>query len=311
MPKGKVDWGVAMERTGLTRENDGKPGTLDRIAELRRLPVVNLALDEIAPNPRQPRRSFDAKGEGNTLEKLAADIRQNGVLQPILVVERGKGQYQIVAGERRWRAASMAGLGEIPARVLSQERWPRPLDDREIMAISMAENYQRLDLSTEEAAANARQLVDLGYSQREIGRIMGRSQAYISQLLAGEKVISDLSREGDKSLITPSPVVLAEAQRIEDAATREMMIGKVARGEAGLREVRAVRKAERPADPVVDLQRACNTFVKALAPFKANPAAYADRWDDLQSILTTTEGEIGKTLDALKRATKAARHLSA
>jgi len=299
-----------MDRTGLTKENGGKPGATDRVLELRRLRVVELAIDEIAPNPQQPRRLFDdASDEGNTLEKLAADIRQNGVLQAILVVERAPGQYQIVAGERRWRAASLAGLGQIPARILTQREWPRPLDDREIMALAMAENYQRKDLEPQEAAANARQLAELGYTQVEIGRILGRSQGYISRLLAGAEVAeAAATAQNMRDAYSASPAVLAEAQRIEDPATRDAMLRQVAAGEAGLRQVRAVRKAEKAAaDPVRTLQDAAGVFVLAVAPVNARPAEYAAHYDDVRAILTETESIIDQALEALRQAHKAAR----
>jgi len=303
MPK-KVDWGAAAERTGLTKENGGKPGATDRVLELRRLRVVELAIDEIAPNPQQPRRLFDdASGEGNTLEKLAADIRQNGVLQAILVVERAPGQYQIVAGERRWRAASLAGLGQIPARILTQREWPRPLDDREIMALAMAENYQRKDLEPQEAAANARQLAELGYTQVEIGRILGRSQGYISRLLAGAEAAENM-----RDAYSASPAILAEAQQIEDPAARENMTRQVATGKAGLRQVRAARKAEKAAaDPVRTLRDAAGVFVLAVAPVNARPAEYAAHYDDVRAILTETESIIGQALEALRQAHKTAK----
>ncbi|MBM3189621.1 MAG: ParB/RepB/Spo0J family partition protein [Chloroflexi bacterium] len=306
MPKVKLDkaaWDKAEARTGLTTENAGKPGAVDRILELRRLPVVELALDEITPNPRQPRRSFDANGEGSTLEKLAADIRQNGVLQPILVVQRGPGQFQIVAGERRWRASSLADKLTIPARVLSQERWPRPLDDREIMALSMAENYQRKDLDPWEEAANAKTLGTMGFTQQEIGRIMGRSQSYVSRLLGGLKAAEEIAPEKYASRII-SPTVLAEAGAVKDAAARQRLVDKAARGEAGLREVRA---AKREADPVGELQRRCNSLVDMLTTIRIDAAAYARQYDELRAILTTTEGEIGRCLEALRQAHKAAK----
>jgi len=316
MPKVSKDaWAQAEKRTGLASENAGKPGAVDRILELRRLPVVELALDEITPNPRQPRRSFDANGEGSTLERLAADIKEHSVLMPILVVERGPGQFQIVAGERRWRASALAGKLTIPARVLSQERWPRPLDDKEILALSMAENYQRKDLDPWEEAANAKQLADFGYSQREIASIMGRSQPYINQLLKGQEAAAQLA--GDKSLIAPtvSPVTIAEAQRIKDETVRQEMLEKVRTGEAGLREVRAAkRRAEREAkseetrqaDERKTLLGRClmqaSLLEDTLSTIRSDAASYIEAYEELRTALTTCEGEIGRCLEALRQA---------
>jgi ParB family chromosome partitioning protein len=135
---------------------------------LREVPV-----DLVKPNPRQPRRSFD---EG-ALAELAESIRARGVLQPIVVRALPGGHYELVAGERRLRAARLAELEAVPAVV-------RETDDWERLDIALAENMARVDLNAvEEARACAMLVDDLGLTKEELGRRVGRSRVAISNLI--------------------------------------------------------------------------------------------------------------------------------
>lgn len=135
---------------------------------LRELPV-----ELVAPNPRQPRRSFDEAA----MAELAESIRVRGVLQPIVVTTLQGGCYELVAGERRLRAASLAGLEVIPAVV-------READDWERLDLALAENMARVDLNAvEEARACAMLVDDLGLTKEEVGRRVGRSRVAISNLI--------------------------------------------------------------------------------------------------------------------------------
>jgi ParB family transcriptional regulator, chromosome partitioning protein len=135
---------------------------------LREVPV-----DLVKPNPRQPRRSFD---EG-ALAELAESIRARGVLQPIVVRALPGGNYELVAGERRLRAARLAELEAVPAVV-------RETDDWERLDIALAENMARVDLNAvEEARACAMLVDDLGLTKEELGRRVGRSRVAISNLI--------------------------------------------------------------------------------------------------------------------------------
>lgn len=131
-----------------------------------------LPIDSIEPNPDQPREVFHPE----RLEELAASIRVHGVIQPLLVRKSGKG-YQIIAGERRWRAAKLAGLSELP--IIIQE-----VAERDVLEIALIENIQREDLNPMEAAhAFDRLSREFGLSQEEIGRRTGKDRATISNLL--------------------------------------------------------------------------------------------------------------------------------
>jgi ParB family transcriptional regulator, chromosome partitioning protein len=133
----------------------------------------NVPLDLITPNPRQPRRSFDQE----SLQQLADSVRERGVVQPVLVRPVAGGTYELVAGERRWRAAQIAGLESVPALVRSR-------DDSAALEIALIENMAREDLNpVEEARACAALVEELGLTREEVGRRVGRSRVAVSNLL--------------------------------------------------------------------------------------------------------------------------------
>ncbi len=136
--------------------------------ELRELPV-----ELIAPNPRQPRRHFDEQ----TLRALADSVSERGVLQPVLVRPVVGGTYELVAGERRWRAAQLAGLETLPALV-------RQHQDTEALEVALVENMAREDLNpVEEARACAALVEELGLTREAVGRRVGRSRVAVSNLV--------------------------------------------------------------------------------------------------------------------------------
>jgi ParB family transcriptional regulator, chromosome partitioning protein len=136
--------------------------------ELRELPT-----ELIVPNPKQPRREFDAE----TLEALAGSLGEQGVIQPVLVRPQAGGTYELVAGERRWRAAQLAGLKSIPALVRERE-------DAAALEVALIENMAREDLNPiEEARACAALVEELGLTRKEIGRRVGRSRVAVSNLV--------------------------------------------------------------------------------------------------------------------------------
>lgn len=135
--------------------------------------TVSLKISQIEPNRNQPRRSFDEEA----LQELAESIREHGVLQPILVRPQIYGGYQIVAGERRYRASRIAGLTEIPAII-------RELSDSETMQIALIENLQRSDLSVLEEAKGYKSLIDdYGFSQEDVARTVGKSRSAVANTL--------------------------------------------------------------------------------------------------------------------------------
>jgi ParB family chromosome partitioning protein len=136
--------------------------------ELRELPV-----ELIVANPKQPRRRFDEEA----LQALAGSLADRGVLQPVLVRAKPGGTYELVAGERRWRAAQIAGLEKIPALV-------RPRGDAESLELALIENMAREDLNpVEEARACAALVEELGLTREEVGRRVGRGRVAVSNLM--------------------------------------------------------------------------------------------------------------------------------
>jgi ParB family chromosome partitioning protein len=140
----------------------------EREQELRDVPV-----ELIAPNPNQPRRRFDEEA----LEALAGSLGERGMLQPILVRPKHDGSYELIAGERRWRAAQRAGLSEIPAIV-------RRHDDSAALELALIENMARENLTpVEEARACAALVEELGLTQADVGRRVGRGRVAVANLL--------------------------------------------------------------------------------------------------------------------------------
>lgn len=141
-------------------------------AETGSEPEATIEISKITRNPNQPRKNFDE----TALQELANSIKQNGVLQPILVRKIG-GKYQIVAGERRYQASKLAGLKEIPAVV-------RDIDDKEVFQLALIENLQRSDLSPMEEAKGYRQLIDSqGLTQEGLAKILSKSRSAIANTL--------------------------------------------------------------------------------------------------------------------------------
>ncbi|MGB0134924.1 ParB/RepB/Spo0J family partition protein, partial [Dokdonella sp.] len=133
----------------------------------------SLKIDSISAGKYQPRRHFDE----DALLELAESIKSQGVIEPVIVRSAGKNRFELIAGERRWRASQLAGLAEIPALV-------RDIDDRSAIAIALIENIQREDLSPlEEAQSLARLIAEFTLTHQQVADAVGRSRASVSNLL--------------------------------------------------------------------------------------------------------------------------------
>ena len=187
---------------GLGRGLSALMGEIDRISvgEPQGQNIRMLSIADIHPHPGQPRRHFDE----DKLDELAQSIAERGVLQPIVVRRQGTG-YQIVAGERRWRASQRARLHDIPAIV-------REFTDTETLEIAIIENIQRADLNAiEEAQAFQRLIADFGHSQEALGKLVHKSRSHVANLLRlldlpesvrGEVAQGNLSMGHARALIT-------------------------------------------------------------------------------------------------------------
>lgn len=138
-----------------------------------RRPDMRVPIEKVRANPNQPRRTFSQQ----QLDELAASIKEKGIIQPLIVRPVAGGQYEIVAGERRWRAAQLAQLHEIPVLV-------REFDDTEVLEVAIIENIQRADLNAVEEAAGYKQLMDrFGHTQEKLAEALGKSRSHIANLL--------------------------------------------------------------------------------------------------------------------------------
>ena len=205
------------------------PDSPTRSVGVRIVPV-----DHIEPNPEQPRMVF----EPAALDELAASIREHGVLQPILVRPLGPNTYQIVAGERRWRASRLAGLDTIPALI-------EEIDDDTALEIAIIENLQREDLTPlDEAAMYDRMVHEHGYSIRKLADKLGKDKGYLENRLR----LADAPPEIRElvSLRKDSLSHAYELMKVEDPKKRRRLAEQVARGELTLIKLRDKIEGRRP-----------------------------------------------------------------
>ena len=177
----------------LFSDNYTEPVVEEKAPEKVEKDVVSvLSISLLEPNKKQPRTDFDQQA----LEELSQSIKLNGILQPILVSPLSNGGYRIVAGERRWRAARMAGLKEVPVFV-------RELDDKQTMQLALIENVQRRDLSPLEEARAYKNLMDeFDMTQQDISDVIGKSRSVIANSLRLLSLTDEVCEMLEKSLLT-------------------------------------------------------------------------------------------------------------
>ena len=193
----------------------------------------DIPISRIRRNPRQPRGAFDADG----IEQLAESIRSSGILQPVLVRPLPDGGFELVAGERRWRAAELAGLERIPAIV-------RSVTDAEALELALIENLQREDLNALERARAYRQCVDtFEVSIEELGRRIGESRANISNYMRILKLSTEIQQ-----LIESGKLGMGQARAIAgvDDQQRQLALAKLTvRRNLAVRQVEALAKGRK------------------------------------------------------------------
>src|SRR5436309_10056111 len=230
-----VKWSSSQE----LREQQGEWATVSRLAlagsmqRLQRTVLTVVQLRDVHPNPDQPRKHFDDEKLG----ELAASIKAHGLLQPIVVRPTAAG-LEIVAGERRFRAAQLAGLDRLPALVREVED---PLE------LALIENLQREDLSPlEEAEGLADLIARHGYSHREVAELLGKSRPYVSNILAltrlPEAVKADLQRDGG----AVSRELLMGVARQEDPEAALALWHRLQLGVLSVRRFREEKAGRRP-----------------------------------------------------------------
>jgi ParB family chromosome partitioning protein len=190
-------------------------------AQIREVPT-----NRILPNPAQPRLSY----EEDSLVELADSIREHGVLQPILVRPVGS-QFELIAGERRWRASRMAQRDSIPAIVVE-------FDDETALEVSIIENLQREDVSPLEESAMFRKMTDLGYTLRQLAQKIGKDKGYVENRIRLAEAPPEI-----RELVSLRKDTLSHAyelMKVRDERTRRRLAKKVAAGELTLSRLRAI-----------------------------------------------------------------------
>jgi ParB/RepB/Spo0J family partition protein len=243
----RTDFRAAAARR-LSEERELSPvivSLLSPDSPTRSVGVRIVPLDHIEANPQQPRLAFDQE----TLDELAASIREHGVLQPILVRPVGPNTYQLIAGERRWRASKLAGLESIPALI-------EEIDDDTALEISIIENLQREDISPlDEAAMYDRMVREHGYSIRKLADKLGKDKGYLENRLR----LADAPDEV-RELVSLRKDTLSHAYellKVQDPKRRRRLAEQVARGELTLIKLRdkieGRRSRPRPIEVTVDV----------------------------------------------------------
>ena len=232
-------------------------GEIDQPIQSQSKPAVSadrtVPIEHVSRNPRNPRRSFDPAD----LEDLSRSIRQHGIVQPVMVRRAGEDRYEIIAGERRWRAAQMAGLVDIPVIV-------RDVDDRTALEIAIVENVQRADLNALEEAQGYEQLIaQYGYTQNDLGEVIGKSRSHVANSLRLLKLPDEvrqmlangvLSAGHARAIVSTSdPVRLArkiadEGLSVRDAEKLAQKDAEQAANPGGLETKSAGRTDEKDAD---------------------------------------------------------------
>ncbi len=222
--------------------------------------TLEVAPQEIVPNPHQPRQHF----EEEALQALAASIREHGLIQPLVVTRRPQGGYQLIAGERRWRAAQLAGLEKVPVLV-------KEVSPREMLELALVENVQRADLNPLEEAQAYRNLMEsLHLSQAEIARRVGKSRAAVAntlRLLQAAPEVQAALLEGTISEGHARALLGLESHEAQAEALQQViaLALSVRQTEALVRERRkAASTEEEKAGPSPELTALENRFQEAL-----------------------------------------------
>ena len=213
----------------LSEERELSPAIISLLSSEsagRSVGVRIIPVDNIVPNPEQPRLAFDEE----SLSELSASIQEHGVLQPILVRPLGNNEYQLIAGERRWRASKAAGRTTIPALV-------EEIDDDTALEIAIIENLQREDLSPlDEASMYDRMIREHGYSVRKLAQKLGKDKGYLENRLR----LADAPDEV-RQLVSVRKDTLSHAYellKVDDPKKRRRLAEQVARGELSLVKLR-------------------------------------------------------------------------
>jgi len=215
------------------------------VREDRRVPI-----EFISPNPRNPRRNF----ADEELSDLANSIREHGIVQPVVVRPAiADGRYEIIAGERRWRAAQRAGLNEVPVIV-------RDVDDRVALELAIIENVQRSDLNPVEEAAGYQQLMEEhNYTQADLGQVIGKSRSHVANTLRLLKLPQSV-----RDMITDGSLTAGHARTLVNASDPEQLARRIIDEGLSVRQAEALASAPDSVEPKTGARREKDADTRSL-----------------------------------------------
>ena len=229
-------------------------GEIDRPSSAGQEPAVRedrrVPIEFISPNPRNPRRNF-AEEE---LSDLANSIREHGIVQPVVVRPAiADGRFEIIAGERRWRAAQRAGLNEVPVIV-------RDVDDRVALELAIIENVQRSDLNPVEEAAGYQQLMEEhNYTQADLGQVIGKSRSHVANTLRLLKLPQSV-----RDLIADGSLTAGHARTLVNAPDPEQLARRIIDEGLSVRQAEALASAPDSVEPKTGARREKDADTRSL-----------------------------------------------
>src|SRR5688572_24038253 len=236
-----------------------KSSVVEAATTIQRIPVT-----DIEPNPKQPRRDFDEQA----LNELAASIKMHDLVQPVTVSKLATGKYRLISGERRWRAAKLAGLADVPAYI-------RQANDQELLELALLENLQREDLNAMEIALSYKRMMEeLNHTQEEVAERMGKERSTVANYIRLLKLPPDIQVAVRKSEITMGH---ARALVNVDTVDRQLFI---------FNEIRKNGLSVRQTEELVRKMYKANSPVKDSAK-STLPPAYKKIEDNLASHFST------------------------
>lgn len=212
--------------------------------------VFDVSVSKIKPNPYQPRKTFDQKA----LEELSESIKENGLFQPILLRETLVG-YEIISGERRYRASKLAGLKTIPAIIYDYT-------DQQMMEVALVENIQREDLSIVEEARSYQSLIDnLGYTQEQLANKVGKSRSHVANIIRLLKLDDDILESVDKGLLSMGHVKVLIT--IDDKKRQHQIVDQIISQNLNVRQTEELASSAKGKSTIKVKQRRANETVKS------------------------------------------------
>ncbi|MCT4369744.1 ParB/RepB/Spo0J family partition protein [Yangia mangrovi] len=228
--------GLGRGLSALMSDVDVRPAVVAEEEAAPRQPDRMIPIEKLFPNKDQPRRTFTP----DQLNELSESIRTKGIIQPIIVRPRpgAEGEFEIVAGERRWRAAQMAQLHEVPALV-------REFDDIEVLEVAIIENIQRADLNAIEEAAGYKQLMNrFGHTQEKIAEALGKSRSHIANLLR----LLNLP-ESVQTMVVEGELTAGHARTLITSENPEELAKEIVRRKLSVRQAEQLAKPQTQKTP--------------------------------------------------------------